>query len=72
MAFELLKAEILDLADQMQNNPKDAHELYMKLERKLSELRAYGMPIPDDLVKLEAALQAEFAADLRHQKTPDE
>ena len=64
MAFELIKAEILELADEMQNKPEDAHELYLKLERKLSELRAFGMPIPDDLLKLEAQLQYEFAADL--------
>jgi hypothetical protein len=32
---------------------------------KLNEMKAFGMPLPDDLVKLEAALEAEFAADMR-------
>jgi hypothetical protein len=30
---------------------------------KLNELRAYGMPLPADLVAMEKALEAEFAAD---------
>jgi hypothetical protein len=32
---------------------------------KLNEMKAYGMPLPEDLVKLEAALEAEFAAERR-------
>ena len=31
--------------------------------QKLAELRAYGMPAPDDLVQFERDLEAEFAAD---------
>jgi hypothetical protein len=30
---------------------------------KLNELKAYGMPLPQDLVALEKALEAEFAAE---------
>jgi hypothetical protein len=33
--------------------------------QKLNELKAYGMPLPDDLVALEHHLEREFAADLR-------
>jgi hypothetical protein len=32
---------------------------------KINELKAYGMPIPDDLKQLETALEAEFSADVR-------
>jgi hypothetical protein len=30
---------------------------------KLNELKAYGMPLPQDLVALEKALEAEFTAE---------
>jgi hypothetical protein len=30
---------------------------------KLNELKAYGMPLPNDLVELERQLEAKFAAD---------
>jgi hypothetical protein len=49
----------------MQNEPKDRHELYLQLMEKLNELRAFGMPLPQDLVAMEKALEAEFAADKR-------
>jgi len=60
MAFEDVKAEIGLLLAQMQNKPEDAHELYLQLMEKLNELKAYGLPVPDDLQKLETALEAEF------------
>lgn len=60
MAFEDIKAEIGALLTQMQNEPEDAHEIYLQLTEKLNELRAYGMPIPSDLEQLEAALADEF------------
>ena len=65
MAFDALKAEIGLLLTQMQNEPADRHELYLVVMEKLNEMRAYGMPLPADLVKMEAALEAEFAADKR-------
>ncbi len=67
MAFEAVKAEIGILLTRMQNEPEDRHELYLQLMEKLNELKAYGMPIPEDLLQLEAALEAEFAEDKREQ-----
>lgn len=61
MAFEQLKTEIGLLLTEMQNEPEDPHEIYLALKEKLGELKAYGMPLPDDLVKLERDLEAEFA-----------
>lgn len=60
MAFEDLKAEISVLLTRMQNEPEDAHELHLQLQEKLNELRAYGLPIPEDLSKLEAALSSDL------------
>ena len=53
------------LLNEMQNEPEDRHEIYMQLHEKLNEMKAFGMPLPEDLVKLDAALEAEFARDRR-------
>ncbi len=63
MAFDALKAELGLLLTRMQNEPEDRHELYLTIQEKLREMKAFGMPLPDDLVQLEAALEQEFLAD---------
>lgn len=63
MAFDALKAELGILLTQMQNEPADRHELYLQVMEKLNEMKAFGMPLPDDLVRLEQALEHEFLAD---------
>jgi hypothetical protein len=63
MAFDDVKAEIGLLLTRMQNEPQDAHELYLQLMERLNELKAYGLPIPDDLKALEAALSEDFAEE---------
>jgi hypothetical protein len=65
MAFEDVKAELGILMTRMQNEPEDRHELYLQLVEKLNELRAFGMPLPQDLVDLEHALEEEFAEEKR-------
>lgn len=63
MAFERLKTEIGMLLVEMQNEPEDAHELGLQIHAKLQELKAFGMPLPADLVALEEALSAGAADD---------
>jgi hypothetical protein len=63
MAFENTKAEIALLLDAIKDAPHDKHELYLEIMQKLNELKAYGMPLPDDLVELEHQLEREFAAE---------
>ncbi len=63
MAFEAVKAEIALLVNQMENQPHDRHELAEMLREKLAELRAFGMPVPQDLVDLEAALESDAAGE---------
>jgi hypothetical protein len=62
MAFEDKEAELGLLLTRMQNEPADRHELYELIRQKLNELKAYGMPLPDDLVQFERDLEAEFLA----------
>lgn len=63
MAFEHIQAEIGALLTKMQHEPADRHELYQQIMQKLNELKAYGMPLPADLVELERTLELEFQAD---------
>jgi hypothetical protein len=64
MAFERIKAEIDLLLGALQEKaPHDRYELYAEIMQKLNELKAYGMPLPDDLVELEHQLEREFAAE---------
>lgn len=63
MAFEDLKAELSLLINQMENQPDDPHELYLQIREKLNELRAFGMPLPDDLVAFERDLERRFAEE---------
>lgn len=64
MAFESLKMQISLLLTEMQNEPEDRHEIYLQLREKLNEMKAFGMPLPEDLVKMERDLEAEFASEL--------
>ncbi|HUU67853.1 MAG TPA: hypothetical protein VMW57_11340 [Methyloceanibacter sp.] len=63
MAFDDLKAELALLINQMENQPEDRHELYLQIRERLNEMRAFGMPLPEDLVKFEEQLEAQFAAE---------
>ena len=61
MAFEQLKIEIAMLFEEMENQPENKWELQEAVREKLDELRAFGMPLPKDLVELEKTLDAELA-----------
>jgi hypothetical protein len=62
MAFEDLMAELSLLLNEMENQPEDMAELYQQIHEKLNEMRAFGMPLPADLVELEQRIEAEMAA----------
>lgn len=61
MAFEQLQAEISLLLTQMQNQPEDSHELHEMVLEKLNEMKALGLPLPQDLVDLEKRLQEDLS-----------
>jgi len=60
VSFEDIKAELALLMIEMENQPQDMHELYEKVHEKLAELKAFGMPVPDDLAELEKKLKLYF------------
>ena len=68
MAFERIKAEIDLLLAALQDAPHDRFELYQEITQKLNELKAYGMPLPDDLVALEQRLERELTAQQREEE----
>ena len=68
MAFDDWLAEISLLMNEMQGEQGDEHEIYMKIRQILDTMKAEGLPLPDDLVKLEEELEAQFAADAKAAK----
>lgn len=63
MAFERLKTEIGILLTEMQNEPADTNELALQVHARLQELKAYGLPLPANLVDLDEALLAQAEAE---------
>ncbi|MDH3741224.1 MAG: hypothetical protein OER56_06445 [Hyphomicrobiales bacterium] len=62
MAFDDLIMRINMMFTDMENKPEDAHELLEQIHMELNQMKATGQPLPDDLVKLEQRLEAEFEA----------
>ena len=58
-----LEAALSLLIDDMEGDQGDLHEIYMRLRTIFEGMRAMGMPLPDDLVRLEEELAAEFVKD---------
>lgn len=63
MTLDERQAELGLLLTRMQNEPADRHELYLQIMQRLNELKAYGMPLPQDLLQFQRRLEAEFADD---------
>lgn len=62
MAFDDLEAELALLINQMGTPPEDPHEFYLLIMEKLNEFKGLGLPLPDDLVRVEKELEKYFAA----------
>jgi hypothetical protein len=62
MAFDQLITDIQMLLAETEDQPMDKWQVHEKIREKLQELRSFGMPLPQDLVDLEAQLDQELAA----------
>ena len=62
MALDELKAQIGYLLTSLEDNPEDTHELHELIRQKLAQIKAMGLPLPQDLVDLEARLEKDFGA----------
>jgi hypothetical protein len=61
MALEELKAQIANLLTSLEDNPEDAHELHEMIRQHLAQIRAMGLTLPPDLVRLEERLDRDFS-----------
>ncbi len=57
-----LEAALSLLMEQIEEKSDDGHEIFMRLTLLLNQMRALGMPVPDDLAEMEANLAKEFTA----------
>ena len=60
-----IAAAVLQFMQEFEGEIEDAHELHERLRQTLDGMRAMGMPLPDDLVRMERDLSEEFARDAR-------
>jgi hypothetical protein len=60
-----IEAAVLQLMEEFEGEIEDAHELHERLRQTLEGMRAMGMPLPEDLVRMERELSEEFARDAR-------
>ena len=67
MDQEEFEAALSLLIDEMEGDQGDRHEIFMRLHQTLETMRAEGLPVPDDLAKMEQALAADFEADAKHE-----
>lgn len=57
-----LEARLSLLLTEMEGEQGDRHEIWMRLKQELDGMRAFGMPVPEDLQRLEDELEREFTA----------
>ena len=62
--LEDLKAAIAAILDEIAERPADRHVLQEALRAKIAEMRALGLPVPDDILRLEQALDDPENDDL--------
>ena len=65
-----LEAALSLLIDDMEGDLGDRHEIFMRLRTIFQSMRAMGMPLPDDLLRLEEELAAELEKDKKASDRP--
>ena len=63
MALDDLDAEISYLLDVMEGEQGDLAEVEFRLKQLFQTLRAEGLPVPENLKKLEADLDARLSGE---------
>ncbi len=71
MALEQFRVQIAMLMDEIASAPQNAHEAQEQIREKLAEMQALGLPLPADLVDLEAYLEESLEPAPRRPGTPD-
>ncbi len=63
MERQELEAELSILLTELEGEPGDAHEIYLRLKQLIGNMKAFGLAVPQDLERLEREMDAEFSAD---------
>jgi len=63
MDLEDFEAALSMLVDEMEGEQGDRHEIFLRIQQMLSTMRAEGLPVPEDLVRLEEELAEEFETE---------
>jgi len=58
-----LVALATEAMQQLESGDLERHEVHQRLRQTLDQMRAFGMPLPDDLVALEQQLASMFEKD---------
>ena len=60
MERDEINAELSLLLNEMEGDYGDRYEIYLRLVGLLDSMRAFGLPVPADLVEMEQNLAAEL------------
>ncbi len=63
------EAALALLIEEMEGEQGDSHEIYLRLRQMLSSMSTMGMPLPEDLVRMEREMSAEFEAEAKGEET---
>lgn len=66
-----LEARLSMILTDMEGEQGDRHEIWQRLKQTLDGMRAYGMPLPEDLVRLEDELEREFRGPPIEDEAPE-
>ncbi|MBF0247576.1 MAG: hypothetical protein HQL36_05825 [Alphaproteobacteria bacterium] len=58
-----LEVMATELLQSFENGELERHEVHERLRQTLDQMRAFGMPLPEDLVALEEELAREFVGE---------
>lgn len=67
-----LEARLSLLLTEMEGEQGDRHEIWMRLKQELDGMRAFGMPVPEDLLRLEDELEREFGPPVAFDAEPED
>ncbi len=57
MAFEDWKIRLRMILEEATHQPEDLHELQEELREEIAGFTAQGLPVPQDIIELEKALE---------------
>lgn len=60
MAFEDWKVRLRMLLEEATHQPEDFHEAQETLREEIANFNAQGLPVPEDLAKMEKLLEARL------------